>query len=255
LGINSQIQYIQQYPGKILSDFVKCFWRFDNFSSKEYHSTILPDGCCDLIVRISNDSVQSISLTGLWTGPIDVSVTENSTLFAVSFTLLGVEYILQQKIAEIKNANCELGKGFWGIKSMKPFDFKGFIQHTSIKINSIIGSGQGIDSRKRALFSLINQSNGSILIEDLADKLSWNRRQINRYFNDKFGLSLKAYCNILKVFASYHDIKKGELFPQKNYYDQSHFIKEIKKYTGAKPKELNKNKNDRFLQFYTKYDK
>ena len=38
------------------------------------------------------------------------------------------------------------------------------------------------------------------------------------------------------------------LSPQTDYFDQAHFIKEIKKYTGTTPKELHKNKNDRFLQ-------
>ena len=44
------------------------------------------------------------------------------------------------------------------------------------------------------------------------------------------------------------DISKGLLYPQKDFFDQAHFIKEVKKYTGTTPKELYKNKNDRFLQ-------
>jgi len=48
--------------------------------------------------------------------------------------------------------------------------------------------------------------------------------------------------------ASYSDISEGNLFPQEDYFDQAHFIKEIKKYTGTTPKELYKNENVRFLQ-------
>ncbi|SEN91039.1 hypothetical protein SAMN05216436_1253 [bacterium A37T11] len=44
-------------------------------------------------------------------------------------------------------------------------------------------------------------------------------------------------------------IQDGILFPQQNYADQSHFIKEAKKLSGVSPKELHKNKNGRFLQF------
>jgi AraC-like DNA-binding protein len=39
--------------------------------------------------------------------------------------------------------------------------------------------------------------------------------------------------------------------PQEDYFDQAHFIKEIKKYTGTTPKELHKNENVRFLQLST----
>jgi len=75
----------------------------------------------------------------------------------------------------------------------------------------------------------------------------WSSRQINRYFNQQFGISLKAYCNILRFGASFKHISEGKLFPEQNFTDQNHFIKEIKKYAGVTPKELSKNKNERFV--------
>ena len=62
---------------------------------------------------------------------------------------------------------------------------------------------------------------------------------------------MKDYLNIMRCNQTYKDISKNRLTPQSNYFDQSHFIKEIKKYTGATPSELKKNKNDRFLQLST----
>ena len=75
----------------------------------------------------------------------------------------------------------------------------------------------------------------------------WSSRQINRYFNRIFGISLKAYCNIFRFKSSLNDIKNGELFPTLNFADQTHFIKEVKKMSGVTPKELSKNENDRFI--------
>lgn len=74
---------------------------------------------------------------------------------------------------------------------------------------------------------------------------------MNRYFNQTFGLSLKAYCNILRFRASIEHIKQGKLFPELNFSDQAHFIKEVKKLSGVVPKELSKNENDRFIQLST----
>lgn len=46
---------------------------------------------------------------------------------------------------------------------------------------------------------------------------------------------------------------RKEFFIQvKTYFDQAHFIKEIKKYTEKTPRELSKNENVRFLQLATK---
>lgn len=83
----------------------------------------------------------------------------------------------------------------------------------------------------------------------------WTSRQINRYFKDRFGIPLKSYCKILKCFASFNHIKKGQLYPEQNYFDQSHFIKDLKKHTGNNPTELFENKNDRFLQLATMTEK
>ena len=90
---------------------------------------------------------------------------------------------------------------------------------------------------------------GEISVKELSEKIFWSSRQINRYFNEQFGVSLKTYCKIIRFRASLQDIKDGKLFPQHNFTDQSHFIKDIKKLSGVSPKELHKNKNDRFLQF------
>jgi len=96
---------------------------------------------------------------------------------------------------------------------------------------------------------LIFDSKGEMSVKELSEKVFWSSRQINQYFNQQFGMSLKAYCNILRFQASLSQIKEGKLFPQLNFYDQSHFIKEIKKHSGVSPKELYKNENSRFLQF------
>lgn len=248
---NIQIEYLQIIPESPLSDFVKCFWKFENLSNKEYLSTILPDGCGDVLIKLVHNKLQKVLLTGIWTKPVDVNNPCGITIIGIRFKPLGIEYILQQNISDIVNFEHILENDFWNIDSLIALDFKGFINNLTIKMNSILGSGKGVDQRKVDLFKLIYHTNGSISVEELANKLNWSRRQINRYFNEKFGISLKAYCNIIKVYESYKDIKKGNLYPVLNYYDQSHFIKEIKKHTGTNPKKLKNNKNDRYLQLST----
>ncbi len=104
-----------------------------------------------------------------------------------------------------------------------------------------------IDERKRKLFALIYATNGSISVSEVAERICWESRQINRYFRRQFGLSLKAYCNILRFRSSLDHIAQGKLFPQEHFFDQTHFIKEVKKFSGVVPKELLKNENDRFI--------
>jgi AraC-like DNA-binding protein len=172
---------------------------------------------------------------------------EVTNFFSVSFNPLAVEYILNLSVAAILNSGKILEKNFWDFNIDDLNDFDAFCHKLSKKIHSLIP--KAIDERKRKLFELIFTANGEISIKELSAQIIWSERQINRYFNQYFGLSLKAYCNILRFQASLPHIKEGKLLPQLNFTDQSHFIKEVKKLSGVSPKELFKNENDRFLQF------
>ncbi|MET0244429.1 MAG: AraC family transcriptional regulator, partial [Flavitalea sp.] len=94
-------------------------------------------------------------------------------------------------------------------------------------------------------------SAGQKSISELSEHSFWSSRQINRYFNDWFGLSLKAYCNILRFRESFTEISKGNLYPSQNYSDQAHFIKDVKKFAGVTPGELNRTDQGKYIQIST----
>jgi AraC-like DNA-binding protein len=106
-----------------------------------------------------------------------------------------------------------------------------------------------IDNRKQQLFEWLYASNGAVTVKELAGKVFWSSRQMNRYFNQQYGISLKAYNDILRFRASFQHISEGKLFPEQNFADQSHFIKAVKKLSGVSPSALHRNQNGRFVQF------
>jgi AraC-like DNA-binding protein len=237
-------------PNDSLSDFVYCFSSLQNLSTVK-EAVIIPNGKIDLIFTKTTDNQLKAFLMGLENKPKSARL-DVPNFFAVSFNPLAIEYIFQQSIADILNIGKAMTNNFWDFNIDDLNDFDAFCEKATNKIRSFLPVE--IDGRKRKLFALIFATNGEISIKNLAEQTCWSERQINRYFNQQFGLSIKAYCNILRFQASLPHIKQGRLFPQLNYTDQSHFIKEIKKLSGVSPKELFKNENDRFLQFLV-YDK
>lgn len=233
-------------PEKSLTDFVYGYSSLQNLSTFT-DGVIIPNGKIDLLFCKTIDNQFQIVLMGLETQPKQMPKTNFSTFFAISFNPLALEYILHQSIAEFVNGGKELPDDFWGFSIDDLNDFDLFCEKASKKIKSLMP--EEIDERKRKLFKLIFATHGEISVKDLSEQIIWNERQINRYFNKQLGISLKYYCKILRFQASLHHIKDGNLFPQLNFTDQSHFIKEIKKLSGVSPKELFKNQNDRFLQF------
>lgn len=240
------MKYREIKPNGFFKNFVQCFWEYETIKSEQNH-TILPDGYFDLIAIFENNILETVMLTGVWTKPINVFVPKSTKYFAIRFKLLAVEYLFQQEIKSILDTTKPLPHNFWNIDHYKINDFEKFVPNISNKLNNSIKRLSEMDNRKLKLFETIYK-NDLKSVEKLSEKAHWSSRQINRYFNRQFGFPLKEFLKIIRCRSSYQDISKGELFPQKNYFDQAHFIKEVKKYTGVTPKALNKNKNDRFLQ-------
>ncbi len=228
-----------------LADFVESFWMLENNSNTAHDTVGLPDGRFDIIFSYTAQEAFNITLMGLGTEPGQHFIPPKIVMFAVSFKLLAIEYLLDIKLASFVNTAHPLPTNFWGINKTDLKDFDKFYEKLSIKMISLIKAN--IDSRKHYLFELIYASNGTLSVKELSEKVFWSSRQINRYFNEQFGISLKAYCNILRFKTSLHHIKEGKLFPQLNFADQTHFIKEVRRFSGVAPKELFKNQNDRFI--------
>lgn len=243
---NTTLTYELLKPEAVLADFVYCFSSLQNLSGFN-EGVIIPNGKIDLIFSKTADNQFRVMLMGLETKPKPMPKQVISTFFAISFNPLALEYVLRQSIAGFVDSGKELPDDFWGFTIADLNDFEAFCDKASQKLKSLLP--KGIDERKRKLFGLIFETDGEMPIRELSEKVSWSERQINRYFNQQLGISLKTYCKILRFQASLFHIQKGELSPQLNFTDQSHFIKEIKKLSGVSPKELFKNQNDRFLQF------
>jgi AraC-like DNA-binding protein len=121
-----------------------------------------------------------------------------------------LEYILHQSISELVDSGKELPDNFWDFSISDLDNFELFCEKANQKIQSLLP--KEIDERKRKLFNLIFETDGEISVKELAEKIVWNERQINRYFNKQLGISLKYYCKILRFQASLHHIKDGNLF-------------------------------------------
>ncbi len=208
------MDYIEITPQKELSSFIKCFWEYKS-KGKDIHHTIFPNGCFELIMVFEKGELAS-------------------------------EYIFNREISSILDSILLLNPNFWGLKELDSLPFSDRTIEIGKKLSRIIREKE-IDQEKQLLLTTVYTPD--LNVEEVANITHWDRRRINRYFNKQFGLSSKTFLNIIRLRSSFESIKEGTLYPDLNYYDQSHYIKETKKYTGESPKKLLKNEDDRFLQF------
>ena len=232
-------------PPAELGSFVESFWMIVNPTDRDQRIVILPDGRFDIIYSRTEETNLTTTLKGIDTEPKQTSLLARSTFFAVSFKLLAIEYLLPQEVYSIVDKGVDLPANFWDITDEDLSDFEQFTAKISAKLLTLVKPD--IDSRKQELFELIYASRGTLSVKELSERVFWSSRQINRYFNQTIGISLKAYCSIFRFKSSLHHLKKGRLFPELNFTDQNHFIKEVKKMSGVTPKQLSRNEDGRFI--------
>ncbi|SEA51581.1 helix-turn-helix domain-containing protein [Pedobacter hartonius] len=241
------MEYKAINPGPSLSDFVESFWMLSADNEQDKDIVILPDGRIDVIFSWSDREPLHVMLMSLDLKASYETLPAGIMMFAVSLKLPALEYILDT-LSMTPEQPIPLPDHFWGVSAADLDDFDSFVDRISTAMLATLQTKK-IDSRKKKLFDLIYDTKGSMTVAALSEQSCWSARQINRYFNERVGISLKEYCGILRFRASFLHLKEGRLFPEENFADQAHFIKSIKKLSGVTPKELSKNKNDRFIQF------
>lgn len=102
---------------------------------------------------------------------------------------------------------------------------------------------------------LIDHSQGKIQVRELATQLGVSDRTIRNQFENNIGCSPKEYARLVKIKQVAFQMKQSQgsltnIAHQNEYFDQAHFIHEMKNVTGKSPNKLKKEIPDfRFLQF------
>ncbi len=99
----------------------------------------------------------------------------------------------------------------------------------------------------------IQRTGGTVTVADLCRESGYSKRYLDLRFSEHVGLGPKAVAGItrfLPVFRRYSQRAGSPLQFPEAYYDQSHFIREFKRYTGRTPTSYLRALNDFGEIFY-----
>ena len=102
----------------------------------------------------------------------------------------------------------------------------------------------------------IMSSKGKITVKELEKKTGYSSRWLNMKFIDRIGVSPKNLSSIIRFRECYRaftsenlkEILRNEFYD--HYYDQSHFIKNFRQFTGLLPSGIGRSSNDFGRKFY-----
>ena len=241
------IQLTSSAPSDDLALFIESFWMIENPSDKDEELSTFPDGGIDLYFFHSAQYPLHVSLVGLETGASMGSMPSHSRLLGVRLKILASEFLLNREVASLLQNKLQLDLKYLNIDTFDLSSFETIVAQWQKELLAI-KPVKTIQGNKLRLSQLLDKMNGNITATEASNQIYWTNRQINRYLNKYVGVSLKKYLLIQKCYQSYLQIRKGDFYPDKGFYDQPHFIREIKKHTGETPKSLHEQQNDRFIQ-------
>jgi AraC-like DNA-binding protein len=92
--------------------------------------------------------------------------------------------------------------------------------------------------------ALIVKRNGKVPIRELTTTLNITERTLQRNFVEHVGVSPKKFAKIIQFYTSFNQVTNDSsssltnIVYENGFADQSHFIRDFKRFTGQKPKEI-----------------
>jgi AraC-like DNA-binding protein len=254
-------QTFQPHPD--LDALIKCYWTLEipaEVGSPKQR--IVPDGCIEMIFILGNDVKRYTSedeyiiqpramILGQITEPFFVQPTGYVNSFAVRFYPYGFANFAATAIKNFANKETPINLLF-GDKPANELEHK-IIHATNTKHRIKIVEGFLLDKLKdkatinsivKATVDTILLTAGSESINSILKNHLSKRRQLERKFVNEVGLSPKQLGKIIRLQAAlkmllnqpYESLTK--IAYESKYYDQAHFIKDFKEFTGTNPKDF-----------------
>jgi len=247
-------------PAHKLQPFVKCFWSLDDDARKEpVKQRVLPDGCMEMIFHygdpyrqyFENDSsiIQPRSFVfGQITKYIEIAPTGISGIISARFLPDGIGPFIKIPVTQLENKAVSLKELFNDhgeileekvINANKNDDRVKLIE-TFLRSN--LTEQHTIDTITKSCVDIIFQSQGQVGIGTLAGKMNINRRNMERRFTSVIGISPKQLAKVarlqatLKMLGQKKFTNLTEIAYENGYFDQAHFIKDFKEFSGMNPK-------------------
>jgi AraC-like DNA-binding protein len=269
------LRRIEPYPQ--LKRHIKKMWLFESNgrAPSEDMKLIVPNGMLKLTIPFQNgvsgknqrnfhlSKESQITLIGIADIPAIVDLENDAPHknIGIEFSPLGAYRIFQLRQSELKN---------------NLFLLEDVIGKSARTIQEIIANTEVVEEKIQLIQSYlikllsksepdlildycireIENSNGLVTVMTLEKKTGYSSRWLYEKFMEKVGLSPKSLSSVIRFMQFYDqwaknpgaDFFKNDMY---NYfYDQAHFIKEFKRFTGLSPLEFTKSENEFGRLFY-----
>ncbi len=237
-------------PKKEFENIIESYWEFIFCYNKDAYSnpSIFPNTSTLLIYfRDYTENKNELLLAGPCTKSIKLPVSTDCYYFVVEFKPLSINQIFNFKPAisvdkiidaiEIVENNSKLHL----LKQLSVLHTsEGIMSEFEIFLKEAVRTFISIGNDITKAINILQRTNGNEKLENIYKNISIGKRQFQRNFLIETGITLKEFARIIRVRAAADKIVEGGLEPsdiiyESGFYDQSHYYKEFKIFSGVNP--------------------
>jgi hypothetical protein len=257
------MDYQTYEPHTDLKSLVSCYWTLEVPRQTEpQQQRIVPDGCLEMAFILGDDIKRYTSgnefifqpramVLGQTMEPFYIEPTGFVKTFAIRFYPYGFANFVSEPIKNLVNKETPI-KQLFGRETADGLEQKIVkAKNTEQRISIIekflldrLNDEKTINRIVKNTIDSLMSTNGSASINSiLKDDLS-KRRQLERNFKKQIGVSPKQLGKVIRLQTALKMLldQKAEnltdIAYKSEYFDQAHFIKDFREFTGINPKEF-----------------
>ncbi|RFM28713.1 helix-turn-helix transcriptional regulator [Deminuibacter soli] len=254
------MKYNEISPGNRLKQYVKCYYIYESDVATTFEDTVFPSGCMEIIFNLGTGNWQTATDTGFTTTPsielwgqiikpLQVKSIGKNTMLGIRFFPHAAVCFLNDKIDLFNNQVVD----FSHLSGTPVNDLYAQLQDTSNwhkRIELVENYLLNQLSASETKFGRLAVVNDVMLelrradffdnIDNVALRYGITSRYLQKLFVQYTGLTPKLYSKIHRFQNSLRLITKKDtsltsIAYDCGYFDQSHFIREFKSFTGLTP--------------------
>ncbi|MEO1050042.1 MAG: helix-turn-helix domain-containing protein [Bacteroidota bacterium] len=261
--------YLELPPILQLRPFVDCFWVVEQLQPPFYlqKENVIPDGHPEIIIHyggrykvyhkdMPGGEEQPLGiLAGQLRGAIQLEPTGASGMIGVRFTPTGFYKLFKQDMHQFVDQTANLSQvlGKWGQCMVDRVNEANSIEERKQVLEALLLERFVEEPLQMSLvdrtLQTIRYNNGNVPIQSIADVEKVSRRHLERRFMAEVGVSPKVYARVVRfnyifnLLKSDQPLAKTEISYLGGYFDQTHFNKEFKAFSGENPSDYFNRRN------------
>jgi AraC-like DNA-binding protein len=233
-------------PRAPLSSFVSSIWLADGYVPGPHgKERILPTGDCSLIIDLRVAGKTGVS--GPQSQSFVIETSAQLSVAGVQFKAGGAFPFFAVPVDELVNRHVPLDALWGGLASqLQEEAFEAPTPSRKVQVIERVLSARLARTRPTHpavayAIRAFEHDPALVRIADVTNRLGLSHRRFLEVFTDEVGLTPKLFCRIrrfqrvLRHIRSGRQVQRAEVALSCGYYDQAHFIKDFRVFSGVSP--------------------